>query len=411
MNPPDILYVLGWVGSYHEAMASHLGISTETLEPTLIPPERERYLISKYVQLSAQKVTEWAGNVLQRLRTSFAERKSIPDTDAEDRYVTPAGIDLFQIMKQHVETATQANNSKLLFGVVETVTTVVKKFQDGVELMISEEREIVEQSREKLDWYEEHVIMIGNTALKWVSYSSDLADFVQDSFSPEHAGPGSRYLRSLADGWVSVAKSVIAVLLSLISSSIRPAILQLFTPIWYAGTEPLMGTIVATLEDYFGDYSHHADPFLITKLASDLSDHLIILYIDQMRAKGSRLRMPAAAGLFVSDQDALASWMLSVRDPERTRRTIEPLQRWCALISAPHRMLVIDFFAFFKASSCDPSVIPLLEDVLPKRDDLDKHAVKEIVEACKKRAKEEISHSINQSKSAPSLFTRLLRTK
>ena len=145
-------------------MASHLGISRETLEPPLIPTDLERRLIAQYVQLSAQKITEWTGNVLVRLRTTFSERRELPETDAEERYVTPAGIDLYQIIRQHVETAAQASDGRLLMGVIETGVRAVLKFQEGVQLMMSEEHDIVMQSRESLGGYEEHVIMLGNTA-------------------------------------------------------------------------------------------------------------------------------------------------------------------------------------------------------------------------------------------------------
>jgi hypothetical protein len=74
-------------------------------------------------------------------------------------------------------------------------------------------------------------------------------------------------------------------------------------------------------------------------------------------------------------------------------------------------MLVVDFVALFRASACDPAILPLLEDVLARRDDLDRPTVRDLVAACRRRAKDEISMATADTKAAPSIFTRLLRPK
>jgi hypothetical protein len=64
-------------------------------------------------------------------------------------------------------------------------------------------------------------------------------------------------------------------------------------------------------------------------------------------------------------------------------------------------MIYLEFFAFWKVYPDLP--MQLLEEVLMRREDLDKHMVRDIMDTCRRKTQEERPADIQQ----PSLFAKL----
>lgn len=407
LGPADILYIIGWVRTYHDEIAAQLGISADDLEPRLLD-DREPELIASYVALSRSKVNEWIGNLLAAESKAFTERTAAPDTDAENHYMTPAGIDLYQIVKQHIDTAAQASKSRLLLEIVAECAKAVNGFVSGMTRVLEAER--VKSTERQPDsvapYLEDYIIMLGNTCLKWVSYVDDLTSAVEAMIAPEYSVAANKLLKGIADAFVNLAKTCTQVLVDVIFRSIRPAIAQLFTAAWYNGgasgpSGGLMETVLATFDDYFRDYQQHADTFLLNKLVADVLERTLLSYLDQMRSKACKLRMPAAASLLEADVAAMCQFFAGYRDAERVKKALDPLARLVALISSSQRMLFLEFVAFWKVYP-DLS-LGLFEELLTRRDDLDKTTIREIIESCRKKTAEE--SKIGDI--APSIFSKL----
>lgn len=399
LGPADILYIIGWVRTYHDEMAAQLGISADDLEPRLLD-DREPELIAEYVALSRAKINEWIGNLLTAETKSFAERAGAPETDADNYYMTPAGIDLYQIVKQHIDTVTQASRGRLVLEIVSECVKSVNGFISGMSKTLEAEKgKYLEKPDAVSPYFEDYVIMLGNTCLKWVGYLEDLSADLEGNLASEFVASGTKTLKSLGDGFVNLAKVCTQVLAEIIFRSVKPALQQLFTSPWY-GDENLVESIVATFDDYFRDYREHSDAFLLNKLISDVMERLFLTYLDQLRSKSSKLKMPNASSLLESDVTIIINFFSAYRDPERVRKAMDPLAKFVALISSSQRMIFLEFVSFWKVYPDIP--LSLFEEVLLRRDDLEKSAVKEIVESCRKKTQED-----KIVEAAPSIFSKV----
>lgn len=401
LSPADILYILAWVRGYHEEMAAQLGISSEDLEPTLLD-DREPILVAEYVALSRAKINEWIGNLLTTETRTFVERAQQPDTDAENHFMTPAGIDLFQIVKQHIDTAAQASRGRLLLDIVAECVKAVNGFISGMTKVVEVERLKYNEKPDGVPpYFEDYVITLGNTCLKWVGYLDDLSADLEEQLASEFIASGTKTLKSLGEGFVGLAKACTQILVEIIFRAIKPAMVQLFTSTWYQdGSGELMESILATFEDFFQDYQQHADSFLLNKLVSDVLERLLLSYLEQLRAKSAKLRMASAPDLLAQDVQASIRSFSAWRDESRVKKAIDPLTKFVALISSSQRMIFLEFVSFWKIYP-DLSM-SLYEDVLAKRDDLDRAAIKEIMENCRRKTLEEKILEVT-----PSIFSKL----
>ncbi len=400
LTPPDIAYVLGWVAGYHEDVAAGLGYAPDHLEPPLLSAAAEAALVGRYVSTAGSRMHAWISTMLGSVGAWLRGRTEPPETDAHDRFAMAYGVDLFQIVREHVEMAAQAANGPLLVGVLGEAARAVAAFQKGVsDALVAEAKAAA--ARGAFEALEPYVLAVGNTALRWVSLQMDLQATADKLLGPEHTAAGSRVLRPLGDGWVALARTACGILADAVMATVRPAVAQLFTPAWYGRESPLVATVTVTFDDYLGHWGARADPLLVSKLVGDLAERVSIAYVVQMRAKGARLR-PAAglSELSADDVSVFSAWLARARDAERARRTFEPLSRWCALISAAPRVLALDFASAHKALGGDPALLALFDDVLRARDDLRSADVRETVEAARRRivaddvAAEDLSASI-----------------
>lgn len=400
LGPADILFVIGWARTYHEEMAAQLGVSTEDLEPHLLE-DREPQLIAEYVALSRGKINEWVGNLMAATIKNFSERPQQPEMDAENHFMTPAGIDLFQIVKQHIDTAAQASRGRLLLEIEGECVRSVNSFLAGMSRTLEVEKgRYLEKPEAAPPYFEDHVIMLGNTCLKWVSYLDDLVEDVEQHLATEFVALGSKTLKSLGEGFVNLAKACTQVLVEIIFRAVQPAIQQIGTAAWYGETEGIMSTILATFEDFFKDYEQHADQFLLNKLVADVLERLLLAYFAQLKAKSCKLKMPAAPGRLEGDVQAVLAFFSSYRDGERVRRALDPLAKFTALVCSSQRMIFLEFVSFWKLYPDLP--LSYFEEVISRRDDLDRTAVREIVESCRKKTLEE-----KIMEATPSIFSKI----
>lgn len=382
----QILSLLGWVKSYHDCLEGQFGIASDELEPRLLD-DREPRLIADYVRLSKAKISEWIGNLLTSETKNFAARSALPDADGDNRYFTPATVDLFQIVKQHVDMAASVSSTRLLSEIVNECVVTVGVFQRGLVRMLEHE---AAKYFEKMDNgapnFEDYVIMMGNSCLRWIENMQTLSTNLEDLLRPEFLGPAQKQIKGASDGFLGVAKSCTQILVDVIVGSIKSVLGQLFALEWYS--VPVVETIVATYEDFFTDYQKHAEDFLLSKLIADVLDRTVLLYIEAMRGRNARLKMSQSAPeLFDRDISALTSFFSRFRDPKRVEKAIDPLVKLRTLLCASRKMVFLEFFALLKAYPDAPLV--LLEELLGKRDDFDRPALKEVMDSVRAKLQEE----------------------
>lgn len=389
----QILSILGWVKKYNETLENQFGIASEELEPHLLD-DRESKLISDYVRLSRKKITEWIGNLLQSESRYFTERKALPDADGNDRYFTPATVDLFQIVKQHIDMASSVSSGRLLSDIVVECVNNITSFQKGlVKLLENESEKFFEKPEAAVPYFEDYLIMMGNSSLRWIENMQNLSGLMDDLLKPEFLGPAQKQLKTASDGFLNIAKSATKTLVDIIMSAIKVCLGQLFALEWY--NEAVIETVVATFEDFFTDYQSHAEEFLMVKLIADVLERTVIVYIEAMRGRNSRLKMiqaqdsnnPTASDLLLRDIQCLQRFFSRFRDPKKVEKALDPLIKLRTLLIASEKMIFLEFFALVKVYPDVP--LPLVEELLNKRDDLDKQTLKELIGSIRSKLKEE----------------------
>ena len=383
----QILSLLGWIKKYHETLENQFGIASDELEPRLLD-EKEPKLISDYVRLSRKKITEWIGNLLQSESKYFIERRALPDADGEDRYFTPATVDLFQIVKQHIDMAASVSSGRLLSEIVNECVNNITNFQKGlVKLLEQESIKYFDKPEGAVPFFEDYIIMMGNSSLRWIENMQNLIGLMDDLLKPEFLGTAQKQLKSASDGFLNIAKSATKVLVDLISSAIKICTSQLFALEWY--NDGIIETVVATFEDFFTDYQRHAEEFLMVKLIADVLERTVIVYIESMRGRNSKLRMQqgAAADLMSRDIQTLQKFFSRFRDPKKVEKALDPLIKLRILLMSSEKMIFLEFFALIKTYPDVP--LTLIEELLGKRDDLDKQTLKDLIDSIRSKLKEE----------------------
>lgn len=382
----QILSVLGWVKKYHETLENQFGIASDELEPHLLD-DRESKLIADYVRLSRKKITEWIGNLLQSESRYFQERKALPDADGEDRYFTPATVDLFQIVKQHIDMAASVSSSRLLSDIISECVTNITNFQKGlVRLLEQESRKFFEKPEAAVPYFEDYLIMMGNSSLRWIENMQNLSGLMDDLLKPEFLGPAQKQLKLASDGFLNIAKAATKTLVDIIGAAIKTCATQMFALEWY--NESVIETVVATYDDFFTDYQKHAEEFLMVKLIADVLERTVIVYIESMRGRNAKLKMQQdAAELIARDIQTLQNFFSRFRDPKKVEKALDPLCKLRTLLVASEKMVFLEFFALIKMYPDVP--LGLIEELLGKRDDLEKQTVKELIDSIRSKLKEE----------------------
>jgi exocyst complex component 3 len=129
--------------------------------------------------------------------------------------------------------------------------------------------------------------------------------------------------------------------------------------------------------------------YLYNKLTTELVDRFVIAYIEAFKNKNAKFKMPTAAERMRSDVDLVVSFFSRTKSAKRAKASFEVISKIIGLIESPQRTLYIDFYSLWKQFPDMP--LDFVEKILGKRDDLDKSAVREIMDLCRSKTKDDVS--------------------
>ena len=139
LNTVQLLHMMRWIRQYTDFL-SQFAVTLDSLSPKILEG-RQDSLISDYVKLSGEMIASWVDNLRDAEEKNFRERSQLPEMDADNHYFTPTAIDLFQIVKQHVSAAMDANPGRLALEIVRECGRSVLGFQRSVIKMLQTERD------------------------------------------------------------------------------------------------------------------------------------------------------------------------------------------------------------------------------------------------------------------------------
>ncbi|TPX40434.1 hypothetical protein SeLEV6574_g06619 [Synchytrium endobioticum] len=391
MEASAILHLLRWVRNYYQDMNARLGVGEELLEPKLIDGKQDQ-LVTEYVHLIRTKLAEWMGNLLASETREFLHRHAYPDTDAAGRYTMSASIIMFQMVNQQVDIVSSSSRGALMHDVLAECTTALDEFHRAwLRLIDAEHTRFVERSADLAEGLPEYTMAVGNDAFRAREFAEALATRMDALVDPDHAPRVRRRLDTTLDGFMRLATRCNAVLIDIVLCDIRPALAQLHTPSWYdnngGNNNNPMAPIIATLDDYCTDFSAHLCEHLLTKLKADLLERFVVAYIESFRNKAARFRVPACVDRFRADLDNVKDFFAKLKTAKRVNQAFDAVDKLVAFVCSTGGLAFLDFWSLYNPYRDLP--ISFVEELVDKREDLDRAAKKELIENCKSKVAEE----------------------
>jgi exocyst complex component 3 len=208
----------------------------------------------------------------------------------------------------------------------------------------------------------------------------------------------SKYSNESFEGFMRVAKKSNTVLIGMIFHDINPAFQQLFTPQWYEQPQSI-GAIIQTLDDYLQDFKKHLLDYLFSKLTTDVLEKFLLCYLEAIKHKQTKFKMPQALQLIRSDLNGAMTFWAEYKTQKRVKTSFDLIEKIVGILESSETMIFLSWYNLWKCYNDVP--MTFIEDLLHKRDDLEKSVIKETVVNCKNKSKEANTEAV------PSLFSKL----
>ncbi|KAI9502180.1 exocyst complex component Sec6-domain-containing protein [Coemansia spiralis] len=395
----EILTLLRWVREYNVAMRKELGIQKDQLKPALLEG-REDQLAQEYLDIAVSKIREWIKNLMTTECDTFAKRLDAPSMGEDGLYVTGGSIYLFEIINQNIELVTEAQRAKLLCDLMaecnKVFQDVSKQWRD---LLEGEKTKQIETPESVAEGLVDYTMALANEQIRSVVQAETIRDETGERLTRSHQERFKSELSQTMDIFMNVAEAATQTLADIVFSDLRPITSALYTPEWYQ--DDLLQPVIETLKDYCQDFQDHLDKYLYKRLMQDLLSRFALSYIDAVAGKVKfhkgktteklSLEMHRASKFFKEHMDAGA-----VSD------TLNVVRILVSVVDSTPTMIFLEFFSVKKQYPDLP--LALVEDILSKRDDLEKQQLKTILESLRQKSKGDTGSSLAKQRT---LFSKL----
>ena len=388
ITPVHMLAILNWVGKYYGKM-SRLGIAEAGLKPHVID-EREGDLVREYRNLITKAVEEWMDRMARTDRQAFTSRtEGSLDQDADNHLHTKSLGDMWTMLREQLLVAQSSGRPDVVEGVVDAMMRALKGRQQMWERLVDEECRKVEAitdptQLEGVSSLQEWLAAIANDQITNIDdnpesgTTSFLTRFKRDYeplVSPAYTSTSSMEHDNLTNGYVDLATHCMNLFASLIfATDFRDVVKEFFTPNWYRNKT--MAQVTTTFEDYLsGDnnYTEVLHPSLRDILVEELSDTLLVRYLEAVKNKNVKFRRPEPfTDKIKDDLQTVFSYFSQFPDTfELVKDKWRVVLAFENLLSADKGQGVVEAFERMKGQYWDVQ-IGWVEAVLRARDDYDR---------------------------------------
>ncbi|KAI7825605.1 exocyst complex component Sec6-domain-containing protein [Kickxella alabastrina] len=356
----SILMLLRWVREYYTAMRKELSIQKDRLKPALLEG-REDQLAQEYLDIAVRKIREWITNLMRSEAETFTSRVDAPSMGEDGLYVTNGSVFLFEIVNQNLDVVIQAQRAKLLCDLreakqIETPENVAEGLVDYTMALANEQIRSVVQAETIRD-----EPATGFRARTRSVQGGALADHghLHERSRGGHADPGRHCVLRPAANHIGAVHAD-----------------------WYQ--DDLLQPVIETLKDYCQDFQDHLDNYI------DAVAGKVKFYKGQTSEKLT-LELHRATKFFKQHMDGSA-----------VAETLNVVRILISLIDSTPTMIFLEFFSVKKQYPDLP--LALVEDILTKRDDLEKQQLKSILESLRQKSKGDTGSSLAKQRT---LFSKL----
>ncbi|KAG2218228.1 hypothetical protein INT45_000770 [Circinella minor] len=384
LDAGTILRLLRFVRDYYSTMSTRLGVTEELLEPQLLDGQ-EQSLVDEYLKLVRTKLVEWTSNLMSTESRDFVQRNQPPEMTSDGQYGMTGAVDMFQIINQQIDVAADANQGKLLYLVVNECHKVMKDSQSfWKKLLGSETRKQLDEPEQAPEGFVEYVMAMSNDQIKCADFAEEILNRIMPQVESKYKGQVEDKLNMAVEGYMQIAASGREALLEVTFNDIKPVFHELFTSRWYE--QPLIPSVIETLKDYCQDFAAHLNEFLFNKLMNDTLERFIMLYLEAMRRKGAKFQMEVCLDKIQNDVRLSFNFFAKYKSMEELEERFDVIDKVHTILKSNRRMIFVDYYSLRQAYPDVP--LAFVEDILSKRDDLDKAALKDIIEGIKAKARE-----------------------
>ncbi|KAJ3343128.1 SNARE-binding exocyst subunit S6 [Gonapodya sp. JEL0774] len=397
LDAGGILKLQSWVGHYHDEMRGRLGVTEELLEPHLLDGKQDA-MLGEYVNITRAKFSEWRRNLMTTETRAFTTRRDPPE-ESNGSYNMSAGVIMFQMINQQIDIVVNTDRGRLLLDVVKECGKALDEYQEQWSGLAEKEFSILTTKPEDCTkGLPEYLMALSNDFLKSTEFAETIIKRMDEEASDAYRQKVSDILNQSLEGFIKVSKRVSAMLIDIVILDLKPVLSHLFCPAWY--DEPLFNVILGTVEDYCDDFQAHLVEYLFNKLMSDLIERFVLQYLEAMRNRNAKFKSGVVMDKMKSDIDATVELFSRYKSSKRVKASFEPLYKLNSVIGSSARMVFLDLYSLVKAYPDIP--LQYVEDVLNKRDDLERSTVKETMADLKEKMEGQ-----KLTEGPPSIFAKL----
>lgn len=395
----DILKLLRWMREYHSSMRKELSIPKDQLNPALLEG-REDQLAQEYLDIASSKIRSWVANLMSTEIETFKGRQDAPNMGEDGLYFTGGSVYLFEIVNQNINLVIDAQRAKLL---CDLMVECNKVFQDTGkqwrELLESEKTKQIESPETVAEGLVDYTMALANEQIRAVVQAETIRDETGDRLSRVYQERFKNELSQSMDIFMGVAEASTQTLADIVFSDLLPITSALYTNEWYQ--EDLLQPVIETLMDYCQDFQDHLDKYLYRRLMQDLLSRFALSYIDAVAGKVKFYKGKTSEKLSLELHRA-AKFFKSHMDSTAVAETLNVVRILISIIDSTPTMIFLEFFSVKKQYPDLP--LPLVEDILSKRDDLDKQQLKNILESLRQKSQGDTGSSLAKQRT---LFSKL----
>ncbi|KXT11528.1 hypothetical protein AC579_6584 [Pseudocercospora musae] len=394
ITPLHMLAILNWVEKYHGKM-SKLGVKQERLQPHVLD-ERESEIVRDYRNLITRAVEEWMDRMAAMDRKQFLSRsEGSLDQDSNNQLHTKTLGDMWRMLSEQLSVAEGSQRPDVVEGVVDAMMRALKGRQQMWERLIDDEYRKLENTAdpatlEGISSMQEWFVAIANDQIAIIDDDPDngtvsfLSRFRQDYeqlVTPAYIVTSNAEIETLTNGYVDLATHCMSLFAAVIfATDIKPVLVEFFTNSWYS--KKTMASITTTFEDYLKDFTDILHPALQNIFIEELSDALLVRYLECVKNKGVKFRRQDPFTDKIKD-DVLTvfNFFGSYGDAfDLIKDKWRAVNAFGNLLSAAKGQEVVEAFVNMKQQYWDVQ-IGWVESVLRARDDFDRSMLSSVKSA------------------------------
>lgn len=309
------------------------------------------------------------------------------------------------MFNQQIDVVASSSRGSLLTDVVSECISTFGEYQKFYsDLLDAEYKKFETKPADSKPGLPEYVMALANDCYRSTEFSENAITKLEAASDEPYTAQMTVKINAVSDGFLKLAKKAYTILIDISLHDCKPAFIQMHCPQWYE--QDVMRLIVGTLEDYCHDYQEHLTGHLFTKLVNDLLDKFVIAYLESMRNKQAKFKMPTAAERMRDDLKRVIDYFSTLKAPKRVVQSLDAMDKVITFVEANPRLAFVEFYNLWKNFQDIPYLY--IEELVNRRDDLEKSQSKELLESAKEKIKEEPKDGVAP---IPTVFSKIYMGK